>query len=93
VIQTIGTFDPMFYGYFADHDYGIRAECAGFRLLLARGAFAYHLQGMNISTLSEAEAQAKQAEWIRWAYRQRRLKHGHSLTGCFGFLLGLRRGI
>ena len=79
VIQTIGTFDPLFYGYFADHDYGIRAECAGFRLLLARGAFAYHLQGMNVSTLSEAEAQAKvQRRWARvnenWA--RFKLKYG-----------------
>ena len=34
VITKIGTFDPLFYGYFADHDYGIRAMRAGFKLSL-----------------------------------------------------------
>ena len=38
VLERIGTFDPMFYGYFADIDFGVRACCAGFRLVLARGA-------------------------------------------------------
>lgn len=64
VIDKIGTFDPLFYGYFADHDYGIRAQCAGFKLVLARGAFAYHLQGGNINTLPPAEAEAKTK--LRW---------------------------
>lgn len=64
VIDKIGTFDPLFYGYFADHDYGIRARCAGFQLVLARGAFAYHLQGGNITSLPPAQAEAKTK--LRW---------------------------
>lgn len=79
VIERIGTFDPLFYGYFADHDYGIRAACAGFLQVLARGAFAYHHQAANFSYLPEAERQAKlSARWVKvienWA--RFKLKYG-----------------
>jgi GT2 family glycosyltransferase len=59
VLERIGTFDPLFYGYFADIDFGIRACCAGFRLVLARGGFAYHLQDANIRYLPPDQQQAK----------------------------------
>ena len=42
VIDKIGTFDPLFYGYFADTDYGLRARIAGFKLVFAGGAYAFH---------------------------------------------------
>ncbi|HEB55659.1 MAG TPA: glycosyltransferase family 2 protein [Gammaproteobacteria bacterium] len=51
VIDRIGTFDPLFYGYFADHDYGIRARVAGFELILARGAYAMHNRAANFEYL------------------------------------------
>lgn len=51
VIDRIGTFDPLFYGYFADHDYGIRARVAGFELVLARGAYAMHNRAANFEYL------------------------------------------
>ncbi len=51
VLDKIGTFDPMFYGYFADHDFGIRAKIAGFKLVLARAAFAYHKRAANFEYL------------------------------------------
>lgn len=65
VLDRIGTFDPLFYGYFADHDFGLRARIAGFDLALASGAFAYHHQGSNFDYLPESERQAKLSR--RWA--------------------------
>jgi GT2 family glycosyltransferase len=64
VIDRIGTYDPRFYGYFADPDYGVRARIAGFRLALVRGAFAYHMRDANFSWLPKEQAQQKLAR--RW---------------------------
>lgn len=51
VIDRIGTLDPFFFGYFADTDYGIRARIAGFNLVLAHGAYAYHKRDANLDYL------------------------------------------
>ena len=53
VFDKIGTLDPMFFGYFADHDFGIRARIAGFKLVLARAAFAFHKRDANFNYLPE----------------------------------------
>jgi GT2 family glycosyltransferase len=42
VIDRIGVFDTSFYGYMADLDYGLRAIRAGFRQVIARGAWLHH---------------------------------------------------
>lgn len=65
VIDAIGTLDPTFYGYFADQDLGLRAMSAGFKLVLARGAFAAHDHTANLDYLSESERTAKTSR--RWA--------------------------
>lgn len=65
LINKIGSFDPLFYGYFADHDFGIRAKIAGFDTLLVPGAYAVHHAGSNISYLSE-EDQARKVS-VRWS--------------------------
>jgi len=65
LINKIGSFDPMFYGYFADHDYGLRAKIAGMETLLVPGAYAVHQAGSNISYLCE-EDQARKVS-LRWA--------------------------
>jgi GT2 family glycosyltransferase len=66
VIERIGTLDPAFYGYFADHDFGIRAQAAGFDLVLARGAFAGHHRAANFDYLPPQQRQAKaQLRWMR----------------------------
>jgi len=65
VIDAIGTLDPAFYGYFADQDLGLRALVAGFKLVLARGAFAVHEHTANLDYLSESERAAKTSR--RWA--------------------------
>jgi GT2 family glycosyltransferase len=59
VIDRIGTFDPRFFGYFADPDYGLRARIAGFELGLVRGAFAFHKQDANFDYLPEQERAKK----------------------------------
>jgi GT2 family glycosyltransferase len=79
LLQSIGSFDPLFYGYFADHDFGLRSKIAGFRNLLVPGAFAYHSQGANFSYLSEQERARKlNRRWARvyenWA--RFKLKYG-----------------
>jgi GT2 family glycosyltransferase len=79
VIEKIGTLDPHFYGYFADHDFGIRTRIAGYKLVLARGAFAMHMQSANFEYLPEAERQVKlHLRWMRvfenWA--RFKLKYG-----------------
>lgn len=41
-IQRLGGFDPQFFGYYSDFDYGLRAQNAGFRLVCAKGAWLHH---------------------------------------------------
>jgi GT2 family glycosyltransferase len=53
VLDKIGTLDPRFYGYFADSDLGIRTRIAGYNIILARGAFAFHLRHSNFEYLPE----------------------------------------
>ena len=38
----LGGFDPRFFGYYSDFDYGLRAQKAGFRLVCAKGAWLHH---------------------------------------------------
>jgi GT2 family glycosyltransferase len=42
VIDRIGVFDTRFYAYLADIDYGVRLHRAGFRHVIARGAWLHH---------------------------------------------------
>lgn len=79
VLDKIGTLDPMFYGYFADHDYGLRAQIAGFKLVLARAAFAFHKRDANFDYLPEPlRNQKMMLRWMRifenWA--RFKLKYG-----------------
>jgi GT2 family glycosyltransferase len=83
VIDRIGTFDPWFYGYFADVDYGLRAQVAGFELALVPGAFAFHQRHANIGYLPEKQRQEKvNKRWMRvvenWA--RFKLKWGLPVT-------------
>jgi GT2 family glycosyltransferase len=52
VIDRIGTFDTRFVGYFGDVDFGLRAQIAGFRVVLERRAFAFHQAHVNTAYLS-----------------------------------------
>jgi GT2 family glycosyltransferase len=42
VFQRIGTFDPRYFGYFGDIDFGLRLQRAGFRMVCAKGAWIWH---------------------------------------------------
>ncbi len=42
VIDRIGVFDTRFFGFMSDIDYGIRLHRAGFRHVIARGAWLDH---------------------------------------------------
>ena len=64
VIEKIGTLDPIFTGYFADHDFGIRAQIAGFQQILVQRAFAYHQQAANFTYLPDAMREQKLRQ--RW---------------------------
>ncbi len=66
VIERIGTLDPLFFGYFADTDLGLRTQVAGFDLVLARGAYAGHKRDANFHYLPPAEREKKhQRRWHR----------------------------
>lgn len=41
-VETLGAFDPQFFGYYSDFDYGLRAQKAGYRLVCAKGAWLHH---------------------------------------------------
>tara|TARA_B100001765_G_C19494622_1_gene335806 strand:+ start:179 stop:1108 length:930 start_codon:yes stop_codon:yes gene_type:complete len=64
-LKKIGYFDNYFYGYFSDHDFGIRLRRSGYKLLVSEGAFAYHQKHSNFSYLDESSR--KQKLGTRWA--------------------------
>jgi len=79
VLDKIGTLDPMFFGYFTDHDFGVRARIAGFKLVLARAAFVFHKRDANFTYLPEQLRNQKAVlRWMRifenWA--RFKLKYG-----------------
>lgn len=59
VIEKIGTFDTRYVGYFGDLDFGLRAQIAGFRVVLQRRAFAFHQKHGNIAVLPQEEQQRR----------------------------------
>jgi len=86
VIDAIGTLDPAFYGYFADHDYGIRTCRAGFKLAVAQGAFAFHHRAANFDYLPEVQRQQKlQTRWAKvhenWA--RFKMKYGLPVSSLY----------
>jgi N-acetylglucosaminyl-diphospho-decaprenol L-rhamnosyltransferase len=42
VFDKIGVFDPRYFGYFGDIDFGLRLQRAGFRMVCAKGAWLWH---------------------------------------------------
>jgi GT2 family glycosyltransferase len=79
LIARIGSFDPLFYGYFADPDYGLRAQIAGFELALVPGAFAYHQREANFDYLPDAQRKEKLDRRMMRVYEnwaRFKIKHG-----------------
>jgi GT2 family glycosyltransferase len=42
VFDKIGVFDPRYFGYFGDIDFGLRLQRAGFKMVCAKGAWLWH---------------------------------------------------
>jgi hypothetical protein len=42
VIERVGVFDPQYFGFMGDVDYGLRVQHAGYELLTSRGAWLHH---------------------------------------------------
>lgn len=92
LLEKIGTFDPWFYGYFADPDFGLRARIAGFESVLVRGAFAYHLRDANFDYLPEEQRKRKlNLRWMRvfenWA--RFKLKYGLPVSQPYESIAGI----
>lgn len=41
-LDKIGVFDPRYFGYFGDIDFGLRIQRAGFKMVCAKGAWLFH---------------------------------------------------
>lgn len=80
VIDKIGYIDPRFYGYFADHDFALRARKAGFRTVLAIGAFCWHQHGANFEYLEPKVREEKvRSRWARVNENWARFKEKYAL--------------
>ena len=82
LIDRIGVFDTRFYAYMADVDYGIRLHRAGFRHVIAPGAWLHH-EGEGTAKETAATGGATMPEYSRRmlaevaaAYEQFRQKWG-----------------
>lgn len=42
VLERIGVFDPRYFGYFGDIDFGLRLQRAGYQMVCAKGAWLWH---------------------------------------------------
>jgi len=42
VFDKIGVFDPRYFGYFGDIDFGLRVQRAGFKMVCAKGGWLWH---------------------------------------------------
>ena len=62
VINKIGYIDDIFFGFWADHDFSVRAKRAGFKLIVAQGAFAWHQQAANFLYLDKQTLEKKKKE-------------------------------
>jgi len=79
-LEDIGYFDNFFFGYFSDHDFGIRLRKTGYKLLVAKGAFAYHQRHSNFKYLDEISRKNKlNTRWARVFENWARFKIKYSL--------------
>jgi GT2 family glycosyltransferase len=79
VIARIGVFDPRYYGFMGDIDYGVRAARAGFRHVIARGAWLHHDGAGTAKTTGDALAQGEGLQrLVESAYAEFRAKWGES---------------
>jgi hypothetical protein len=79
VIDRIGVFDPRYFGFMGDIDYGIRTRRAGFRHVIAPGAWLHH---EGAGTAKEAADELAKGEGMKRlvesAYEKFRQKWGEA---------------
>ncbi len=91
MLAAVGYLDPDLFGYFADHDLGIRARQAGYKPQLALGAFAWHEHGANIDYLSADDREQKvRVRWARVNENWARFKQKYGLPASMPYE-GVRR--
>ncbi|MBN9414486.1 hypothetical protein ABS71_01535 [bacterium SCN 62-11] len=73
VLEKIGGFDPQFYGYYSDFDFGLRAQQAGFELVCAQGAWLFHEgaghvkdEGPDLEQSTRRRDELIQADYLRF---------------------------
>jgi GT2 family glycosyltransferase len=85
VLDRIGVFDPRYFGYFGDIDFGLRLQRAGYKMACAKGAWLWHLGAAAYKDKSQQTQQNFGAiinarmEVVRAAYRLFREKWDRSL--------------
>lgn len=91
LLDKIGYIDSRFYGYFADHDFSLRAKRAGFKPALALGAFAWHQHGSNMDYLPQKAKEEKlRNRWARVNENWARFKEKYNLPVSLPYK-GMRR--
>jgi len=60
-LDKVGTFDPRYFGYFGDIDFGLRVQRAGLRMVCAKGAWLFH-EGAAAYKDKAAKTQQEYAE-------------------------------
>jgi GT2 family glycosyltransferase len=84
VIDRIGVFDPQFDSFMGDIDYGLRARRAGFRHVIARGAWLHHEGAGTAKETAAAGGESVQeqgrrmVELVEAAYAKFRRKWGEA---------------
>jgi len=90
VIEKVGNFDEIFSpGNFEDTDFSRRAVKAGYKCVIAKGAYVYHAQNVGFKKIKDRDEKFKRNRDIfnkRWgsvkriAYIIKDIKKGESLT-------------
>ena len=66
ILDRIGGFDPQFFGYYSDFDFGLRAQRAGFQLVCALGAWLQHEGAGHVKAAPEARDELIQADYLKF---------------------------
>ncbi|MEA2711356.1 MAG: hypothetical protein QOF78_3957 [Phycisphaerales bacterium] len=90
VFDKIGVFDPRYFGYFGDIDFGLRLQRAGFKMVCAKGAWLWH-EGQGAykdqARATETDYQVihrKRMEVVNAAYQAFRAKWDETMPPNYG---------
>lgn len=78
VLDKIGVFDPRYFGFFGDFDFGLRVQRAGFKVVCAKGAWLWHEGGAAYKN-SPGQAHVEVSTILKVAYEAFREKWDLSL--------------